>query len=145
MIDGDAEGVLGYLRARQNADPMLYFKFDVDSENRLRRLFWADSKCRTEYMLFGDVLAFDTTYQNKCIRKAIGCAGRVNNHFMPSIFGIALLSDETNETYEWVLETLLDAMNGKTPISIMKDGDNVMRNAIKKVFPGAVHRLCGWH
>jgi hypothetical protein len=36
-------------------------------------------------------------------------------------------------------------MKGKTPISVITDGDVAMRNAIKRVFPNTYHRLCAWH
>ncbi|RZC08726.1 Protein FAR1-RELATED SEQUENCE 5 [Glycine soja] len=36
-------------------------------------------------------------------------------------------------------------MKGKTPCSIITDGDLAMRNAITRVMPGVFHRLCTWH
>ncbi|KAF7143741.1 hypothetical protein RHSIM_Rhsim05G0126000 [Rhododendron simsii] len=62
LKDGDAEGALGYLSARANAGPFFFFKYTVDEDNRLGKLFWADSKSRMDYAAFGDVLIFDTTY-----------------------------------------------------------------------------------
>ncbi|RVW83445.1 Protein FAR1-related sequence 5 [Vitis vinifera] len=53
--------------------------------------------------------------------------------------------DESVWTYEWVLETFLDAMMNKKPISVVTDGDKAMRKAIKKVLPDTCHRLCSWH
>jgi len=46
--------------------------------------------------------------------------------------------------YKWVLWTFLKTMN-KQPKSIVTDGDGAMREAIKEVFPNAIHHLCGWH
>ena len=45
----------------------------------------------------------------------------------------------------WLLRQFLEAMDGKTPISVITDGDLSMRNAIRRVFPNAHHRLCAWH
>jgi hypothetical protein len=36
-------------------------------------------------------------------------------------------------------------MSGKAPASVITDGDIAMKNAIKRVFPYAYHRLCAWH
>lgn len=36
-------------------------------------------------------------------------------------------------------------MGGKSPNSIITDGDMAMRNAIKRVFSRVHHRLCAWH
>ncbi|KAL6342650.1 hypothetical protein AAG906_012517 [Vitis piasezkii] len=57
----------------------------------------------------------------------------------------AQVDDESVGTYEWVLETFLEAMMNKRPISVVTDGDKAMRKAIKKVLPDTCHRLCSWH
>lgn len=36
-------------------------------------------------------------------------------------------------------------MGGRSPSSVITDGDIAMRNAIRRVFPDAHHRLCAWH
>ncbi|RVW29113.1 Protein FAR1-related sequence 5 [Vitis vinifera] len=51
----------------------------------------------------------------------------VNHHHQTVVFGCALLIDESVGTYEWVLETFLDAMMNKKPISVVTDGDKAMR------------------
>ncbi|RVX20318.1 Protein FAR1-related sequence 7 [Vitis vinifera] len=53
--------------------------------------------------------------------------------------------NESVGTYEWVLETFIEAMMNKRPISVVTDGDKAMRKAIKKVLPDTCHRLCSWH
>ncbi|XP_028094632.1 protein FAR1-RELATED SEQUENCE 5-like [Camellia sinensis] len=53
--------------------------------------------------------------------------------------------NETIETYTWVLETFMEAMGNKAPVSVLTDGDKSMREAIRRVFPDARHRLCNWH
>ena len=40
---------------------------------------------------------------------------------------------------------MLVAMNNKTPISVVIDGDKAMSKAIKMVFPESRHHLCVWH
>jgi hypothetical protein len=47
----------------------------------------------------------------------------VNHHMQTTIFGCALLVDETVKTYIWVLKTLIGAMNNKMPMSVVTDGD----------------------
>ena len=130
----------------QNLIDLDFFcKYSVDEENRLANLFWADSIARLDYSYFGDVLAFDSTYKTNEYGKPLVILLGVNNHYATSFFGCAILTDETVETYIWVLETFLFAMNNKKPISIIIDGDRAMRKAIKKVIPEARHRLRIWH
>ncbi|KAK4595456.1 hypothetical protein RGQ29_013782 [Quercus rubra] len=126
--DGDAECALEYLQAKADIDSSFFFQYTVDEESRLANLFWTDSQSRLDYACFGDVVAFDTTYKTNTI-----------------VFGFGLLVDETVDIYTWVLQNMLVAMNNKTPISIVTNGDKAMSKAIKTVFPKSRHRLCVWH
>ena len=145
LQDGDAEGALNYFSGKKESDPMFYFKYSVHEDNSLNCLFWADSSSRLDYACFGNVLAFDTTYRTNAYKKPFVILAGVNNHNATSIFGCALLSDETVATYMWVLNTFLHAMEGKTPILVVTDGDKAMSGAIEQVLPNATHRLCRWH
>ena len=145
MRDGDAESALAYLSAKEELDPLFYFKYNLTEDNSLHCLFWADSTSRMDYKCFGDVLTFDTTYRTNVYKKPFVIFAGVNHHNATSIFGCALLSDETVETYVWVLSTFLHAMDNKMPISVITDGDKAMAAAIEIIFPQATHRLCRWH
>ncbi|XP_058211527.1 protein FAR1-RELATED SEQUENCE 5-like [Rhododendron vialii] len=143
--NGDAEGALGYLSAQVSNDPLFFFKYTVDEDDRLETLFWTDGRSKMDYAAFGDVLVFDTTYRTNAYKKPFVILAGVSNNFTTTIFGCALLSKETEDTYNWVLSTFLEAMDGKRPISMVTDGDLAMRNAIRNIFPDVRHRLCSWH
>ncbi|XP_071901067.1 protein FAR1-RELATED SEQUENCE 5-like [Coffea arabica] len=145
IFNGDAEGALEFLAAKKDADDMFFYKYHVDNEGRLARLFWADSKSCVDFSVFGDVLVFDTTYKTNKYRKPLVVLAEVNNHLNSTVFGCALLLDERIETYEWVLSTFVEAMKGRKPVAVMTDGDSAMRKAIKNLLPDACHRLCSWH
>ncbi|KAG5122233.1 hypothetical protein JHK84_040573 [Glycine max] len=119
----DARGALKYLYDLRKKEPMIQLLYEV----------------------FGDVLAFDATYKkNKYLCPFVVFSG-VNHHNQTIVFVDAIVTDETKETYVWLLEQLLVAMKGKAPCSIITDGDLAMRNAITRVMPGVFHRLCAWH
>ncbi|KAJ1442767.1 Zinc finger, PMZ-type [Sesbania bispinosa] len=80
-------------------------------------------------------------YRKKDLYNQIG----VNHHNKTIVFASAIIANETEDTYVWLLEQFLDAMKGKEPIFVITDGDMAMRNAIRKVFPDSPHRLCVWH
>ena len=145
MRDGDVECVLAYLQAKADMDSSFFYRYTVDKESRLANLFWTDSQSRLDYECFGDVLAFDTTYKTNVYKKPLVILVGVNHHRQTTVFGCAVLVDETIETYLWVLQNFLVAMNNKTPISVVTDGDKAMSVAIKSVFPESRHRLCVWH
>ena len=103
-----------------------------------------------DYMCFGYVLTFDTTYRTNAYKKPLIVLVGVNHHHQTVVLGCALLMDESIGTYEWVLETFLIAMMNKKPISVVTDGDKAMCKTIKKYFPmhviACVHGTCnGMH
>ncbi|XP_030970242.1 protein FAR1-RELATED SEQUENCE 5-like [Quercus lobata] len=145
MRDGDAECALAYLQAKVDMDSSFFYRYTVDKESCLANLFWTDSQSRLDYECFGDVLAFDTTYKTNVYKKPLVILVGVNHHWQTTLFGCAVLVDEIIESYIWVLQNFLVAMNKKTPISIVTNGDKAMSAAIKSVFPESRHRLCVWH
>lgn len=122
--------LLTYLRNRLRTQ--CSYKYVVDEENKLVRLFMAD------------VLVFDTTYRSSAYRKPLVVFARVDNHFMTCVYAYALLWDESEETYKGALQTLLEAMCNKKPCFVVIEGDAAMRNTIKDIFPSSRHHLCGW-
>uniref|UniRef100_A0A2N9GAZ5 SWIM-type domain-containing protein n=1 Tax=Fagus sylvatica TaxID=28930 RepID=A0A2N9GAZ5_FAGSY len=123
----------------------LYNSIDMDRMSKISHGDAEDSQSRLDYAHFGDVLAFDTTYRTNAYKKPLVILVGVNHHMQTTIFGCALLVDETVKTYMWVLKTLIGAMNNKMPMSVVTDGDKAMRAAIEKVLPASQHRLCIWH
>ncbi|KAF4403053.1 hypothetical protein G4B88_010505 [Cannabis sativa] len=61
--DCDTKTVMKYLKAKEGPHPGFWYKYEADMEGRLTNLFWADSSCKVDYQLFGDCLAFDSTYK----------------------------------------------------------------------------------
>lgn len=98
-----------------------------------------------DYLVFGDVVAFDATYGKNKYRCPVVVFSGVNNHNHTIVFASVVISNETEDMYVWLLEQFLEAMKGKAPTSVITDGDMAMRNAIKRVCPNAHHRLCAWH
>ena len=123
----------------------VYVEHQVDKDNRLSNLFWADEKVRRDYMAFGDMLSFDTTYKtimyNKCLTILLG----VNHHFDTCIFGFVLLLDETSDTFCWLMIVFLACMNGQKLAVVLIDGDLTMRARITKFLLDTTSRLWAWH
>ena len=69
----------------------------------------------------------------------------VNHHKQATIFGAALLYDETTETFMWLFDTFAKAMSGKRPKTILTDQDAAMAKALAFQWPETSHRLCIWH
>lgn len=62
-----------------------------------------------------------------------------------TLFGCALLADETEDTFTWLFETWLECMWGTMPQGMIAEQDVAMQRAIGKVFPNTQRRFCSWH
>ncbi|XP_077252721.1 protein FAR1-RELATED SEQUENCE 5-like [Tasmannia lanceolata] len=137
--------VANHFQKEKSEDPNFYFELELDANGTLRSMFWADSRAREAYLMFTDVIIFDVTYKTNKFKMSFAPFTGVNHHRQSTLFGCALLADETDETFTWLFEQWLTCMFRKTPGAIITDMDGAMRNAIRKVFPHTRHRFCSWH
>ncbi|KAM6556737.1 hypothetical protein CsatB_003756 [Cannabis sativa] len=144
-IETDSEGALGFLDCLAEKDPNFFVVYQVDDENRLANLFWADGNSRVDYVAFGDVLGFDTTYMTNEYNKPLTVLIGVNHHFNTCIFGFALLLHEKLPSYSWLLQKFLECHGDKKPSVVVTDQDAAMKQPIVEHMPDVTHRLCAWH
>ncbi|XP_059315582.1 protein FAR1-RELATED SEQUENCE 5-like [Lycium ferocissimum] len=142
---GDAQLMLHYFQKCQSENPGFFYAIQMDVEGRLANCFWVDASSRVAYKNFGEVVVFDPTYLTNKYRMPFVQFTGVNNHHQSILFGCALLWDETEDTFEWLLRTWKEAMFGVAPRTIITDQDRAITNAIAKVFPNSVHHFCMWH
>ncbi|KAL3840675.1 hypothetical protein ACJIZ3_025266 [Penstemon smallii] len=143
--EGDMNTLINNLKNDQVKDARIFYKYCVDETGVLTRLFWCDGPSRAEYDAFGDVLVFDSTYKTNRYLYPLVIFSGVNNHGSTCIFATCFLQNETTESYQWVLQTFLEAMGGKVPEAVLTDQDAAMRAAIVSEFGGTRHRICSWH
>lgn len=113
MQQSDAKSALKYLRGLASDDPMMFYRHSVDDEGRLQHLFFCDGYSRIDFQVYGDVLAFDATYGKNKYQCPLVVFSGVNNHNKSIIFGGAIVANETEDTYVWVLQQFLEAKFGK--------------------------------
>ncbi|XP_016192517.1 protein FAR1-RELATED SEQUENCE 5-like [Arachis ipaensis] len=104
---------------------MVSFTKQDRPSKQLCDLFWSDGASQEDYRIFGDVLAFDATYGRNKYNLPVVFSG-VNHHNQTCVFGAAMVSHESQESYNWVLERFLECMKGKTPNAIITNGDPAM-------------------
>ncbi|XP_074352951.1 protein FAR1-RELATED SEQUENCE 5-like [Apium graveolens] len=105
----------------------------VSSSERVQGLVWVDPRSMNAYKNFGDVVTFDSTDRtNRYCMPFIPIMG-VNHHYQNILFGFALVSDETEASYKWVLRTWLETVDNKPPQTIITDQDIALGNAIAKI------------
>jgi hypothetical protein len=130
---GDAQTLIDILTTNSDKDPDFFYRVKLDDKGRLSNIFWRDSRMKEDYMLFGDVMVFDTTYRTNRYNLICGPFVGINNHWKNIMFACAFLSDEKEESFVWLFETFKKAMIGIVPESIFTDQDQAMTNAIEKV------------
>ncbi|RYR13407.1 hypothetical protein Ahy_B04g070421 isoform A [Arachis hypogaea] len=118
----------------------LYNHIDCYRRSKVKN---GDANAAINYLI--NIVAFDSMYKKNKYNKPLVIFSGCNHHGQIVIFDSGLLSDETTDTYKWLLETFVESMGGKSPKALITDGDLAMRDAIKNILPNATHWLCGWH
>ncbi|CAA0822307.1 Unknown protein, partial [Striga hermonthica] len=62
MSGADAQLIVQIFLSKQEVYPDITFEYAVDEEKKLSRIFWADQISKINYLMFGDVVSFDATY-----------------------------------------------------------------------------------
>ncbi|PAN28737.2 hypothetical protein PAHAL_5G172900 [Panicum hallii] len=122
MAYGQAGSMLMYFQDKIAENPSFQYALQMDIEEQIANIFWVDAKMLTDYVYFGDVVSFDTTFG----------INKESRPFEKVVFGAVLLYDETFESFKWLFETFLKAHNGKQPKIIYTDQDFAMGKAVNE-------------
>jgi zinc finger SWIM domain-containing protein 3 len=125
MVLGDAGALMQYLQNRQKADSSFFYAIQVDGDDQITNIFWADERSLLNYEYFGDVICFDSTYNTNSYGIPFSPFVGVNHHRQTIIFGATLLYDESTVSFEWLFRTFLDATREKTPKVILSNANFV--------------------
>ena len=142
---GDAHSLIEVFNRRLKYEDDFFFAFELDVSNCLVSFFWRDKQMLDDYVLFGDLVVFDTIYRTNKYDMIYGPFVGMNHHSKNVMFDCGFLINEKIWSFVWSFETFLNSMGGKHPITVMTDEAFSMASAIKLVFPLARHKLCCWH
>uniref|UniRef100_A0ACD5VGC8 Uncharacterized protein n=1 Tax=Avena sativa TaxID=4498 RepID=A0ACD5VGC8_AVESA len=142
---GQAGSMLKYFHDKIAENPSFQYALQLDCEEHIANIFWTDAKMMLDYAHFGDVVTFDTTFGTNKEYRPFGVFLGLNQFRETTIFGDALLFDETFASFRWLFETFLAAHNGRQPRTIFTDQDAAMGKAVDAVFKEAYHGLCTFH
>jgi hypothetical protein len=145
MAYGHAGSMLKYFQNKMVENPSFQYATQMDIEEKIANIFWADAKMVVDYTHFGDVVSFDTTFGTNRESRPFGVFVGFNQFRETVIFDAALMYDETFESFKWIFETFLKAHNGKQPKTFYTDRDFAMGKAVEQVFHEAWHGLCTFH
>ncbi|XP_028769836.1 protein FAR1-RELATED SEQUENCE 5-like [Neltuma alba] len=126
MVYGEAGCLFRYFQRQLTENPSFFHAYQMDSEEKITNVFWADARMLIDYACFGDVISFDTTYSTNRENRPLAIFSGFNHYRETVIFGASLLYDETIQSFEWLFETFLDAHKKKMPFTIFTDQDAAM-------------------
>ncbi|CAD6226740.1 unnamed protein product [Miscanthus lutarioriparius] len=142
---GGAQTVISYQIECRRRDPDFFFDYKTNQKGHLKGLLWCDSQCWLDYVAFGDVIVFDSTYKMNRYNLPLDPFVGVNHHGSIVLFACGIISQKTIESYVWILSTFSGAMVQKHPVSVIIDGDLAVQRTIELVWPNSSHRVCIWH
>uniref|UniRef100_A0A7N0VNK2 SWIM-type domain-containing protein n=1 Tax=Kalanchoe fedtschenkoi TaxID=63787 RepID=A0A7N0VNK2_KALFE len=125
---GDVGNILSYFAQNTKENPFFFYDLQLDSEERITNIFWADARMRIDNGLFGDVASFDTIY---------------STNKESSLF--AILYNETVASFEWQFQSFLNCHSQKHPKTLFTDQDPALAEAIRIVMKVTYHGLCTFH
>ncbi|XP_027911571.1 protein FAR1-RELATED SEQUENCE 5-like [Vigna unguiculata] len=143
--DGDGQALLRHFSQMRELNNDFFFDIDMDENNRICNVFWANAKSRATCQDFGDVVSFDTTYLTNKYNMSFAPFVGVNHHGQSILLGCGLVSCEDTSTFVWLFECWRQCMFNVEPDGIVTDQCKAMMNAIKVVFSNTKHRWCLWH
>ncbi|KAF7823512.1 protein FAR1-RELATED SEQUENCE 5-like [Senna tora] len=112
---------------QNSANPLFFHKFQMDSDEKITNIFWADVRMQLDYAYFGDVVSLDTTYWTNNAHRPLALFSGFNHHRGVVIFGAALLYDETAASFKWLFEMFLKNCI-KHLGNLMKHGSHFLRD-----------------
>ncbi|XP_059659226.1 protein FAR1-RELATED SEQUENCE 5-like [Cornus florida] len=145
LLYGEAAWLMDYFETRSCEDPSFLYSLQLDTEQMITNIFWSDCRMIIDYGQFGDVISFDTMYKVVHGNRPFAIFLGMNHHRETTVFGVALMYDETVDSFVWLFETFLKVMGEKTLKTIITDQDAAMAKILKQVTPVTKHHLCVWH
>lgn len=140
----DAQNLLDYFKKMQAENPGFYYAIQLNEDNHMTNVFWADARSRAAYSHFGDAVKLETSYKvNKYKVPFVPFTG-LNHHGQMILFGCALIFDESEASFIWLFKTFLTAMNDIPPVSVITNQDRAIQIAVSQVFPETRHCISKW-
>jgi zinc finger SWIM domain-containing protein 3 len=142
---GQAGSMLKYFHDKIVENPSFQYALQLDIEEHITNIFPVDAKMLLDYAHFSDVVTFDTTFGTNKEYIPFGVFLGLNQFKETTIFGAAILFDETEDSFLWLFETFLSTHGGKQPRTIYTYQDAAMGKTIPKIFTDSYHGLCTFH
>ena len=96
---GQAGSMLKYFHDKIVENPSFQYTLQLDCEEHITNIFWADAKMILDYAHLGDVVTFNTTFGAKKEYRPFGVFLGLNQFRETTIFGAIILFDEIEDSF----------------------------------------------
>ncbi|XP_052623210.1 protein FAR1-RELATED SEQUENCE 5-like [Lactuca sativa] len=127
----DAQMIVNTMIDRRVHYPNYSFEFNCQ-DNVLDYMFWVDEMEKAYYAEFGDVISFDATFRTNKYRMVFVPFTAIDHHKKSVTVGSGLLSNESIESYSWLLKAFLKN-HGKEPKLVLADQDVAIKQAVENI------------
>src|SRR5207248_2825934 len=142
----DAHNMLQELYDLQKEEPGWIIETRLIGDDlRLGSILWMSPQQVQLWIRFHDVVITDDTYKTNRYDMALSLFMIIDNHNRTRIVAQALIEDETESTFQWILDRILHGTNFIFPRVLFTDGDLAMAAAIKAQLPDTYHCICLFH
>lgn len=143
-VSHDASHLLRTLIQHKSNDPGWFVEFQLDEENRLIRLFWMSPTQITLWLEYHDVILNDNTAKSNRYQMPLSLFLAIDNNTKSRLVAQALVSDETTESYKWILECTKNATMTE-PLVFVTDADPAVDAAIGQIYESTHQVHCIFH
>ncbi|XP_044319599.1 protein FAR1-RELATED SEQUENCE 7-like [Triticum aestivum] len=142
----DTAAVLEELRCRKDKDPDHFHQYEVDAAGHLKMLFWTVADPRfNSHDHTDDVVVIDTVFRTNRYGAAFVPIIGMNHHRRPVLLGSGVLTDQSPDSYVWLLRAFMRSTYQVRPKSVITDGGDAVVHAVETVLPQSNHRICSCH
>ncbi|KAM3297906.1 hypothetical protein ACQJBY_039718 [Aegilops geniculata] len=100
MAYGQAGSMLKYFQDKIVENPSFQYALQMDCEEQIATIFWADARMIMDYAHFGDVVSFDTTFGTNKESRPFGVFVGFNHFRETVVFGAALIAGQRKHEVE---------------------------------------------
>jgi hypothetical protein len=131
-------------RLEQTYSGLKYYIDRDQSNSQLKNFLLITPDMFLRYQAFGQCVLVDTTFGTNRFRMPLLVILGVDNENRNCLFGLALLEDEKEETFNKIFGKF-NSLMGHVPEVIISDQGASLIKSIAKEFPSSQHFLCNWH
>ncbi|XP_065876376.1 putative protein FAR1-RELATED SEQUENCE 10 [Euphorbia lathyris] len=143
--ENDTLELLEACKAMVERDADFAYDYTTDDNEKVENIAWSFGDSVRAFILYGDVVIFDTTYRSITYGLLLGMWFGMDSNGKVLLFGCVLLQDESSQSFSWALQSFVRFMRGRRPQTIITDIDSGLRDAISTELPNTKHIIFIWH